>query len=172
MLALTCFLGFFLAKAQLFSFFVVEGPSMEPTLHQGQVFVLDQFSYRFLPPTRGDVVVFSLDKDPDYYYVKRVIGLPNERVFMKGDNAYLKFQGSGEQKLNESYLEVGNSVVSDNYQSAWAKSPDNRTYSIPLDAYFVLGDNRTHSLDSRYFADHYISRNNIKGRYLFTLFSI
>jgi signal peptidase I len=173
-----------ITKLSFLSLFMVDGPSMEPTLHSGQVFMLSQMVYQVQAPARGDVVVFSFDDEPDYYYVKRVIGLPGEKLTVEGDGVYLHYEGGGTKKIDEPYLSgipqqtgddgqiiskySGRQEFEDN--SVWQKSAAKRLFVVPLDKYFVLGDNRAHSLDSRYFSDNYVPKAGVKGKYLFTLF--
>ncbi|MBP7058395.1 signal peptidase I [Candidatus Gracilibacteria bacterium] len=163
-----------IAQLNLFSFFMVDGPSMEPTLQSGQVFILDQFSYGVAKPKRGDIVVFNLADKPDYFYVKRIVGLPGEKISVNNDGVYLHFAGGGEEKLDESYLGPVTVSTEDALRqselSLINRSNAEKLYLVPMDKYFVLGDNRTHSLDSRYFRDSYVSKPEIKGKYLFTLF--
>jgi signal peptidase I len=149
------------------SFFMVDGPSMDPTLKSGQLFLVDQYTYTNSEPKRDDVVVFSFEEEPDYYYVKRVVGLPGEKVSVENDGVYLHFAGGGEQKLDEPFLPFQTQEAAGSY---WKKSAAKSLFDVPSDKYFVLGDNRSHSLDSRYFSDHYVPRERIKGKYLFTIF--
>ena len=65
--------------------FIVSGASMEPTFDHGQYLIVDELSYRFAPPQRGDVVIFHPPKDPSQYYIKRIIGLPGETVRVAND---------------------------------------------------------------------------------------
>jgi signal peptidase I len=86
----------------------------------------------------------------------------------------LVYEGGGDQKLEEKYLSDSangkNSEVSELEASVWKKSSAKRIFTVPVDKYFVLGDNRAHSLDSRYFAESYVPKERIKGRYLFTIY--
>lgn len=155
------------SRIALSSFFMVDGPSMEPTLHNDQLFLVDRVSFEQEELKRGDIVVFSLEEEPDYYYVKRVIGLPGEKLTVDNDGVHLHFAAGGEQKLDEPYLQ---NQTQQTEQSYWKKSAAKRLFIVPMDSYFVLGDNRLHSLDSRYFSEHYVPKARIVGKYLFTLF--
>ncbi len=154
-------------RVAMSSFFVVEGPSMEPTLHANQLFAVDRLVYEKSEPGRGDIVVFSLEEDPDYYYVKRVVGLPGEKLSVEDDGVHLHYAAGGEQKVEEPYL---TSLTRQEAPSYWNKSVAKRLFTVPAGQYFLLGDNRAHSLDSRYFSDHYVPKERITGKYLFTVF--
>lgn len=153
-----------LMDALNYSPFLIEGPSMEPAMESGQVVMIDRgFSKEGL--SRGDIVVFALAEEPDYFYVKRIIGLPGEKITIKKDGLYLQ-NGEEEEKLKEPYLGEGaySVPVSEGYRENYAHS-----YDIPPDKYFVLGDNREHSLDSRYFKSPFVSQTEITGKYLFNI---
>lgn len=128
----------------------VSGQSMETTLSDGDNLIVDKISYRFNDPKRFDIVVFPFQYDTDTYYIKRIIGLPGETVQIdeKG-NIYI----DGE-KLDENY---GREVIMD----------PGRAY-VPIvlgeDEYFVMGDNRNHSSDSRDILVGNIKREDIMGR--------
>ena len=128
----------------------VSGQSMETTLSDGDNLIVDKISYRFNDPKRFDIVVFPFQYDTDTYYIKRIIGLPGETVQIdeKG-NIYI----DGE-KLDENY---GREVIND----------PGRAY-VPIvlgeDEYFVMGDNRNHSSDSRDILVGNIKREDIMGR--------
>ena len=121
---------FFLIQAVVQSSIVVFG-SMEPNLHSGQRLLISKVVYKFHEPERGDIIVFPNPNNPDEDYIKRIIGLPGETIEIKGGVVYIN--GS---KLDEPYI----------------KDPPSRPFpeqEIPEDSYFVLGDNRNNSTDSR-----------------------
>lgn len=133
----------------------VSGASMENTLHNHDVLLVDKFSYGLANPKRFDVVVFTPEEtNPKQLYVKRVIGLPGETVQIIGDTIFIN-----DEALDEDY---GNSMIV--YQGIAA---------IPIvlgeDEYFVLGDNRCLSKDSRYSEIGSVSRSQIKGKVFFRL---
>lgn len=133
----------------------VSGASMENTLHDHDVLLVDKFSYGLADPKRFDVVVFTPEEtNPKQLYVKRVIGLPGETVQIIGDTIFIN-----DEALDEDY---GNSMIV--YQGIAA---------IPIvlgeDEYFVLGDNRCLSKDSRYSEIGFVSRSQIKGKVFFRL---
>lgn len=129
--------------------FYVKGASMEPNFYDHEYLVIDEISYRFNNPQRGDIVVFKYPKDTKQYFIKRVIGLPGEKIKIQDNSVYIN--GT---KLNESYLPPTTETVL-----------PLRGYSdieLASDEYFLLGDNRGQSLDSRIFGP--VKRNLVVGR--------
>jgi len=134
----------------LFQPFFVKGQSMEPNFEDGDYLIVDEISYRFRNPQRGAVVVFKYPQNPSQRYIKRIIGLPGELLEIK-DGKVMVFDEKGEQVLNESDYLSSNLQTSGNIQ---VRLGDNE--------YFVLGDNRPSSSDSRYWGS--LPRENIIGR--------
>ncbi len=134
----------------------VSGQSMEPTLHDGDSLLVDKLSYRFSDPKRFDIVIFPYAGDPESCFIKRIIGLPGEtvQIDLKG-NIYI----DGEL-LEEHY---GAEVIED---------PGRAIEPVELgeDEYFVLGDNRNYSFDSREEAVGNINRKDIIGKTTFRVF--
>lgn len=114
---------------------VVEGTSMNPTLNNGDNLIVSKIAYRFSDPKRFDVVVFPYQHKKHTYYIKRVIGLPGETVYID-ENGTIYING---EVLEEDY---GNAVILD---PGRAKEP----ITLGEDEYFVMGDNRNNSSDSR-----------------------
>jgi signal peptidase I len=112
--------------------YVVDGSSMEPTLHTGQFLIVSRLAYRLGSPQRGDIIVFHFPGNPNEDYVKRIIGLPGETVTIQGDKVFVNGV-----PLQETYVSPGALMT---YQGSW---------TVPEGSYFVLGDNRAHSSDSR-----------------------
>ena len=129
--------------------FYVKGASMEPNFYDHEYLIIDEISYRFNAPQRGDIVVFKYPKDEKQFFIKRVIGLPGEHVQVHDDGVYIN--GT---RLNETYLPAGIDTV----------LPLRGYGDITLgsDEYFLLGDNRTESLDSRIFGP--VKRDLLIGR--------
>jgi len=128
----------------------VSGTSMENTLNDGDNLIVDKISYRFRNPERFDIIIFPYQYEEDTYYIKRIIGLPGETVQIDEEgNIYI----DGEV-LNESY---GREVI---------QNPGLAKDAIKLeeDEYFVLGDNRNNSSDSRDPSVGIIYRTDIIGR--------
>lgn len=127
----------------------VSGHSMEPTLSDGDNLIVDKISYRFNDPQRFDIIVFPFQYKDNTFYIKRIIGLPGETVQIKDGVIYI----NGEV-LEEHY---GKEVME---KSGLAAEP----ITLADDEYFVLGDNRNASSDSREPSVGSIKRENIIGR--------
>jgi signal peptidase I len=133
--------------------FIVSGLSMFPTFHDHDYLIIDELSYYLRSPKRGEVVVFRYPKDPSKYFIKRVIGLPGETVIIEGNKVEIK-TGETVTTLNEPYLNglnLGNSET-----------------VLDSSEYFVMGDNRQVSLDSRMWGP--LPENLITGRALLRLY--
>ncbi len=107
----------------------VDGASMEPTLQSGEFVIVNKMAYMLGKPSIGDVIVFHFPRDPEQEYIKRIIGLPGDRIEIKDGEVYVN-----DQVLNEDYI-----AASPVYESVW---------DVPTDSLFVLGDNRNNSSDS------------------------
>ncbi|HPN14541.1 MAG TPA: signal peptidase I [bacterium] len=131
--------------------FFVKGASMEPNFFDHEYLIIDELSYRFREPDRGDIVVFHYPNDPKNYFIKRVIALPGETVEII----------DGQVKVyNDQYP---NGIVLD--ERAYLDdiyTAQTRRETLKANEYFVLGDNRASSLDSRYFGP--ISEDVVVGR--------
>jgi signal peptidase I, bacterial type len=115
---------------------VVSGESMEDTLHDAESLLIDKISYRFTDPKRYDIIVFyPKGRDVDEYYVKRIYGLPGETIQIKGNDIFI----NGE-KIDDPYAK----------DSMSTGGIANEPYTLGKDEYFVLGDHRSVSQDSRF----------------------
>ncbi len=121
----------------LFQPFFVQGISMEPNFENGDYLIIDEISYRFTEPERGEIIVFKYPKNPSQRYIKRIIGLPGETVEIK-DGKVIIINGKESQILNESKYLPQNIETSGNIR-----------VSLSENEYFLLGDNRNFSSDSR-----------------------
>jgi signal peptidase I len=122
----------------------VSGLSMEPRIASGEFVLINTVAYRFGPPIRGDVVAFRHDTDRPVVYIKRVIGVPGDRVRVEAGAVYVN-----DRRLAESYV----------------RFPDNRSFSkvtVPPRSLYVLGDNRVDSDDSRFWG--FVSYDQVLGR--------
>ena len=137
--------------------FIVSGASMDPTFDNGQYLIVDELTYRFDEPKRGDVVIFKYPKDPSQFFIKRVIGLPNETVRIGHDSVSIKQKNGEEVTLEEPYV---------------VNRGNGGPFSLSLggDEYFVMGDNRPESSDSRLWG--VLPRENIVGRAFLRLLPI
>lgn len=117
--------------------FIVNGASMNPTFATNQYLIVDQLTYRNSEPERGDVIIFRFPLNPKDFYIKRVIGLPNETVIIEGSSVYIQEDGKETRhKLQEPYIEF--------------EANNNLSVTLNSDEYFVMGDNRPNSSDSRH----------------------
>jgi len=128
---------------------LVEGSSMSPTLEDGDVLIVDKFSYHLRQPKRFDVVVFRYLYKENSYYIKRIIGLPGETVQIKEGSIYI------DGKLLEE--EFGNAPMTNPGRA-------NQPITLGQDEYFVLGDNRNVSSDSRDPSVANVAAEQIVGR--------
>ena len=131
--------------------FYVKGASMEPNFYDHQYLIIDEISYRFSDPERGDPVVFRFPLDPRQFFIKRVIGLPGEKIGIENGQVTI---------TNSAYPE--GIVLEENYLEASTKTIGSVEVQLGEIEYFLLGDNREASLDSRIFGP--VSRSFIVGR--------
>ena len=135
--------------------FIVEGASMDPTFETGDYLIVDEFTYRFKTPERGSVLIFKYPRDPRKSFIKRVIGLPGEKVSIsKGQVAVTNTEHPDGFVLDEPYVKLN--------------KEDDLNYMLGANEYFVLGDNRIGSADSRIWGP--VPEANIIGRPIIRLF--
>jgi signal peptidase I len=130
----------------------VKGNSMFDNYHDGEYLLTDKISYRFKVPERDDVIVFKAPTNEDYDYIKRLIGLPGDQVMIKENRVYVNGQ-----LLDESGYLSPNILTR---PGSYAK--EGLTITVPQKAYFVMGDNRENSSDSRDWGP--VPEENIVGR--------
>jgi signal peptidase I len=128
--------------------FIVSGESMFPTFESGEYIIVDQLTYRLHEPMRGDVIVFRYPQDPSKFFIKRIIALPNEKIRIEGRNVIITMTDGTEITLDEPYVEL--------------ERENKVSMSMAPDEYFVMGDNRLASLDSRVWGP--LKRDMISGR--------
>ena len=129
--------------------FIVEGASMVPTFDDGQYLIVDELTYRFAEPKRDDVIIFRYPVDPSFFFIKRIIGLPGETVRISEGAVSIQKPGEEPFTLEESYISSKDAAYS-------------LTRKLGDDEYFVMGDNRPKSSDSRIWGA--LPRANISGR--------
>jgi signal peptidase I len=143
-----------LIKTFLFQAFYIPSESMSPTLEKNDRVIVNKLSYRLHKVNRGDVVVFKAPEGVDPTVkdlVKRVIGLPGETIEQRSDG-HIYVDG---KRLKEPYLT--DEAIKD-------PGPGFAKIKIPENSYWVMGDNRGNSKDSRLFPDHFIRKRDIVGR--------
>ena len=128
----------------------VLGSSMYGTLHDNDLLVASKISYKLHPPQRGDIIVFKPPDEASRDFIKRVIALPGERIHITNSVVYINGQALHEPYLPEKWI----------YNNNWP--PDGQDKLVPPNEYFVMGDNRNHSSDSRTFG--FIELDSILGK--------
>ncbi len=147
-------------RVLLFQPFVVSGASMDPNFHNADYLIIDELSYRLREPERQEVIVFKYPNNPSLKYIKRVIGLPGEKVEIVNGQVFVT-SGNKTFQLEEPYL-------SEETKQTWT---NNNNFSVELgqNEYFVMGDNRNFSSDSRIWGP--VPKKNIVGRVFIKLSS-
>jgi len=126
--------------------YMVEGPSMRPTLANGERLVVNKFLYRFRAPERGEIIVFRYPRDPSRDFIKRVIAVPGDTVEIKEGRVFVNGQ-----LLNENY-------ILEKTRGSYPLS------TVPEGHVFVMGANRNNSEDSRFRDVGFVSKDMIKGK--------
>ncbi len=139
--------------------FIVSGPSMDPTFNTGQYLIVDQISYRFQDPKRNEVLIFRYPREPQTFYIKRIIGLPGETVSIETGRVIIT------NKENPKGMLLSDTYILNNHRTS-------ETFSITLgpSEYFVMGDNRAESSDSRLWGP--LDKKFIVGRPFIRLFPL
>ncbi len=136
--------------------YLVDGISMDPTFHTNDYLIVDKLSYHFRSPERGSVIVFKFPNDPSRKFIKRIIGLPNETVSIKNGIVTI---------TNVDHPE---GLVLSNAYITKTKIEDMNTRTLGPDEYFVMGDNRAESYDSRYWGP--VQSSYLLGKPIIRLF--
>jgi signal peptidase I len=137
----------------IFQPFYVKGASMEPNFRDGDYLIIDEITYKFKAPERGEVIVFRYPNDPSQRYIKRIIGLPGETIEIEQGKIIIYDEDENGQVLEEL-----------DYLPASTLTPGDIRLVLEENEYFVLGDNRVASADSRRWGS--LPRGNIIGRAL------
>ena len=132
----------------------VQGSSMEPKLSNEDNLIVDKLTYHFKEPKRFDIIVFPYQHEENTYYIKRIIGLPGETVSIINGKVYINHSS---EPLDDSFT---------------PETPlgDFGPYTVPGNSYFVLGDNRNDSFDSRYWKNTFVKESQILGKAKFCYF--
>lgn len=137
----------------------VKGSSMEPNFHNNEYIITDKISYRFSNPERGQVIIFKAPVNPDVDYIKRIIGLPGDKVKVIKGKVYVN-----DKMLDEFYLASETPIFPGGFMQ------ESVEIVVPEGHFFVMGDNRPHSSDSREFGP--IAKKLIIGRAIFRYWPI
>ena len=132
--------------------FYVKGALMEPNFYDHEYLIIDEISYRLREPQRGDIVVFKYPRDPRQYFIKRIIGLPGETVRVHEGKVSITVKNETESRV----LDESRYLLTETF------TPGETTKILGESEYFVMGDNRSSSLDSRNFGA--VDRELIVGR--------
>lgn len=153
----------FIIRQFLFSPFIVDGPSMQPNFETGERLIVNKILYRFREPEFGEVVVFDVPEQ-NRKFIKRVIGVPGDRIRVEGDDLYIN-----DQKMEEPYIKE---AIEKSRANGELYNGIGTRYNFPNDSFkettvpegmiFALGDNRGNSTDSR--AIGFVSEDEIVGR--------
>lgn len=135
--------------------FIVSGASMTPTFQDKEYLIIDELSYHLRDPKRGEVIVFRYPQDPSKHFIKRIVGLPGETITIKNNQVFVN-SNTEPVKINEPYVNVNFS--------------NNLEVTLEENEYFVMGDNRPQSLDSRIWGP--LPEDLITGRALLRLFPL
>ena len=144
-IAIAVVLAFFI-RYFIVELYLVDGPSMRPTLQSAERLVVNKFIYRFRPPERGEILVFRYPRDPSRDFIKRVIAVPGDTIEIRDGRVYVNAA-----LLNEPYIL---SKPRGNYPLA----------TVPDGHIFVMGDNRNNSEDSRFADVGFVPFDLIKGK--------
>ena len=135
--------------------FIVSGSSMDPTFANGQYLIVDEVTYRFREPQRGEVIIFRYPKDTSKFFIKRVVGLPGETVIIQKGKVSIR-KGDETQILEEPYTQ--------------GLTVKDMSRNLGSEEFFVLGDNREASSDSRIWGP--VDRKYVVGRAFFRLLPV
>lgn len=136
----------FIIRQFVVELYIVDGPSMRPTLQSQERLVVNKFIYQFREPQKGEILVFQYPRDPSRDFIKRVIATAGDTVEIKGGRVFVN-----DQLLNEDY-------ILEKTKSEYPKS------TIPKGTIFVMGDNRNNSEDSRFADVGFVPLDLIKGK--------
>lgn len=164
-IGLAIILAFILRTFVVQAFYIPSG-SMENTLLPGDMILVNKFIYYFTDIKRGDIIVFKFPKDPTKDYIKRVIGLPNDKVEIKNGDIYINGEKTDEKYTKEKAADdlVMHQHIEKEDNGQTTLVPTMSIITVPEGKLFVMGDNRNNSQDSRYWG--FLPRKNIKGKAL------
>lgn len=154
-IALAVFIIVFIVRQYLFANYIVNGESMMPTIEEGNRLLVNKIELEFRSPERFDLIVFHANENEDY--IKRVIGLPGDTIEYENDQLYVNGEAVDEPYLDE-YKEA---LVEGQLTEDFTLQEKTGQKTVPEDHYFVLGDNRRHSYDSRHIG--FINQKEIVG---------
>lgn len=151
---------------------VIPSASMENTIMTGDRVFGSRLAYKFSEPERYDIIIFRYPDDESQLFIKRVIGLPNETVVISDGDVYIidaavDTTSAGDEELMKNPAMFGSvSLLDDSFCPEEPRGGADRdgVFRVPEDSYFVLGDNRNHSNDARFWKNSYVSEKKILGK--------
>ena len=146
-----------IVKSQILVFAEIPSSSMANTIQKEDLVIGNRLAYKFFEPQRGDVVIFKYPDNEKELYIKRLIGLPGDTVRIENGNVYIN---DSEQPLLEDYVK----------EAEWGNYEEPLIYEVPKDSYFMLGDNRNNSKDSRAWENTYVTEDKLVARAEFIWF--
>lgn len=166
-LAVGLFINFFILVNA-----VIPSGSMENTIMTGDRIFGSRLAYAFSEPERYDIVIFRYPDDEKQLFIKRIIGLPGETVVVNDGNVYVipadaDISGMDDEELFEDPMSVPGTILTDN--SFCREKPEalgEGVFHVPEESYFMMGDNRNHSKDSRFWTNKYVAKKKILGKAL------
>jgi signal peptidase I len=152
---LTVFVIWLFIRLFIMQPFLVDGASMSPNLETANYLIVDKLSYHFISPKRGDVVVFKFPEDTSKYFIKRIIALPGDTIDIESGKTSITDASGKKYNIEDSFVKF--------------TSPyDTKNLTLKVDEYFVMGDNREHSYDSRTWGP--VNKKFIQGKPFVRLF--
>lgn len=168
-IAIVIGIGFFVMNFILVNAEIPSG-SMENTIMAGDRVFGNRLQYKFSDPKRYDIVIFKYPDDESQLFIKRVIGLPNETVIITGGEVYIADSGTvtgdipDEELINDPTMLPGVKKLDDSFTAEQMDTTFSGVFRVPEDSYFMMGDNRNHSKDSRFWVNKFVAKDKIIGK--------
>ncbi len=168
-IAIVIGIGFFVMNFILVNAEIPSG-SMENTIMAGDRVFGNRLQYKFSDPKRYDIVIFKYPDDESQLFIKRVIGLPNETVIITGGEVYIADSGTvtgdipDEELINDPTMLPGVKKLDDSFTAEQMDTAYSGVFRVPEDSYFMMGDNRNHSKDSRFWVNKFVAKDKIIGK--------
>ena len=168
-IAIVIGIGFFVMNFILVNAEIPSG-SMENTIMALDSFFGNRLQYKFSDPKRYDIVIFKYPDDESQLFIKRVIGLPNETVIITGGEVYIADSGTvtddipDEELINDPTMLPGVKKLDDSFTAEQMDTTYSGVFRVPENSYFMMGDNRNHSKDSRFWVNKFVAKDKIIGK--------
>lgn len=168
-IAIVIGIGFFVMNFILVNAEIPSG-SMENTIMAGDRVFGNRLQYKFSDPKRYDIVIFKYPDDESQLFIKRVIGLSNETVIITGGEVYIADSGTvtddipDEELINDPTMLPGVKKLDDSFTAEQMDTTYSGVFRVPEDSYFMMGDNRNHSKDSRFWVNKFVAKDKIIGK--------